>query len=209
MLAGEIVEASHADPHLEVWILVATKAVSETERRLAHDEADRRGFPMVVIDWTAPATGAGINPLAALCARWPDVVETHVNKAAADAARGLTAHIGSAVDDLRANLEMWNIGFESLRKKTAAHLRRAWVDSAQSKATLNQDAAGGKPGVHLLERKDVLLRLVNWWQAPSDIRSPVAVTGQEGMGKTWAALDWVNQGLAILPIVRERPVTPY
>lgn len=30
MLAGEIVEASHADPQLEVWILVATKAVSET-----------------------------------------------------------------------------------------------------------------------------------------------------------------------------------
>lgn len=81
MLAGEIVEASHVDPHLEVWILVATKAVSETERGLARDEADRRGFPMIVIDWTAPAAGAGINPLAALCAQWPDVVETHVNRA--------------------------------------------------------------------------------------------------------------------------------
>ena len=42
MLAGEIVEASHADPHLEVWILFATKSVSETERRLARDEADER-----------------------------------------------------------------------------------------------------------------------------------------------------------------------
>ncbi len=89
MLAGEIVEASHADPNLEVWILVATKAVSETERRLARYEAERRGFPMVVIDWTEPAAGAGIPSLAALCARWPKVVETHVNGVAADAARGL------------------------------------------------------------------------------------------------------------------------
>jgi len=209
MLAGEIVEASHADPHLEVWVLVATKAVSETERRLARDEADKRGFPMVVIDWTAPAAGAGIAPLAALCARWPDVVETHVNKAAADAARGLTAHVGPAVDDLRANLEMWNIGFEILRKKTAAHLQRVWVDSAQAKATLNQDAAGGKVGVHLLKRKDVLAQLSSWWLAPSDIRSPIAVTGLEGVGKTWAALDWVNQSLAMLPIVLPFPASAF
>ncbi len=209
MLAGEIVEANHADPNLEVWILVATKAVSETERRLARDEADKRGFPIIVIDWTAPAAGAGINPLAALCARWPDVVETHVNKAAADAARGLTAHVGSAVDDLRANLEMWNIGFESLRKKTAAHLQHVWVDSAQAKATLNQDAAGGKTGVHLIKRKDVLLGLSNWWLAPSDIRSPVAVTGLEGVGKTWAAIDWVNQELAMLSIVLPFPASAF
>ncbi len=209
MLAGEIVEASHADPHLEVWILFATKSVSETERRLARDEADERGFPMVVIDWTAPAAGAGINPLAALCAQWPDVVETHVNKAAGDAARRLTAYVGSAVDDLRSNLEMWNIGFESLRKKTAAHLQRVWVDSAQAKATLNQDAAGGKAGVQLIKRKDVLLELSNWWLAPSDIRSPIVVTGLEGMGKTWAALDWANQGLAMLPIVLPFPASAF
>lgn len=209
MLAGEIVEASHADPQLEVWILVATKAVSETERRLARDEADRRGLPIVVIDWTAPATGGGINALAALCAHWPDIVETHVNKAAADAARGLAAHVGSAVADLRANLEMWNIGFENLRKKTAAHLQRVWADSAQAKATLNQDAAGGKAGVHLLKRNDILLGLSNWWLAPSDIRSPVAVTGLEGMGKTWVALDWVNQNLATLPIVLPFPSSAF
>jgi hypothetical protein len=208
-LAGEIVEASHADPHLEVWILVATKAVSENERRLARDEADKRGFPMVVIDWTAPAAGAGVNPLAALCAQWPDIVETHVNKAAADAARGLAAHVGSAVDDLRANLEMWNIGFEALREKSAAHLRRVWVDSAQAKATLNQDAAGGKSGVHLLKRTGALLGLSNWWLAPSDIRSPVVVTGLEGMGKTWAALNWITQELAMLPIVLPFPASAF
>lgn len=209
MLAGEIVEASHADPHLEVWILVATKAVSETERRLARDEADKRGFPMVVIDWTAPAEGAGINPLAALCARWPDVVEAHVNKTAADAARGLTAHVGSAVEDLRASLETWNIGFENLRKNAESHLQRVWVDSAQAKATLNQDAAGGKAGAHLIKREDALLGLSNWWLNPSDIRSPAAVTGLEGMGKTWAALDWVNQSKDMLPIVLPFPASAF
>lgn len=164
---------------------------------------------MIVIDWTAPATGAGINALAALCAQWPDVVETHVNKAAADAARGLAAHVGSAVDDLRTNLEMWNIGFENLRKKTVAYLQCVWANSAQAKATLNQDAAGGKAGVHLLKRKDILLELSNWWLAPSDIRSPVAVTGLEGMGKTWVALDWVNQNLVTLPIVLPFPASAF
>lgn len=208
-LAGEVVEASLADPHLEAWVLFATKEVSETERNLARNEAEKRGFPMIVIDWTTPAAGAGINALSALCAQWPDVVEAHVNKAAADAARGLTTHIGAAVDNLRRDLEMWNIGFERLRRKSAVHLQRVWVDSAQAKATLNQDAAGGKAGVHLLERKDVLQGLSNWWLAPSDIRTPVAVTGLEGVGKTWAALDWANRELAILPIVLPFPASTF
>ncbi len=39
--------------------------------------------------------------------------------------------------------------------------------------------------------------------------SPVAVTGLEGMGKTWAALDWVNQELPMLPIVLSFPASAF
>lgn len=209
LLAGEVVEANLADPHLEVWVLVATKAVSETERKLAREEAERRGFPIVVIDWTAPAAGAGINALAALCAEWPEVVEAHVTGAAADSARALKPNVGPAVDNLRRDLEMWNIGFESLRGKSAEHLQRLWVDSAQARATLNQDAAGGKPSVHLLERKDVLQGLSAWWLTPTDIRAPGAVTGLEGVGKTWATLAWANKDLAMLPIVLPFPASTF
>ncbi|MFZ6760398.1 hypothetical protein ACO0K9_24610 [Undibacterium sp. Ji50W] len=208
-LAGEVLEATLKDPQLEAWVLASTKAVSETERNLALDGGVELGVPIMVIDWTAQPPGVGINAMAALCAKWPDIVEKHINKVAGDAAKLLVAHAGSTCENLRKGLETWNIGFNHLRERSHIHLKKIWTESEQSLATLNQDAAGGRPGVHLIERKDALQALEAWWLSPSDVRSPAVVIGQEGVGKTWVSLDWLNRSAALLPIVISVPASTF
>lgn len=200
-LAGEVMEAVLKDKYLEAWVLAATKEVSETERNLARDAGSALGVAVVVIDWTPPPSGTGISQLAALCASWPDVVEKHVGKVAADEARALQLHVGDTVNNLSKDLETWNIGFEHLRKAALEQLKCVWEDSAASKAAINQDAAGGRAGVHLIERVAPLQQITGWWLKPSDIRSPAVVTGIEGVGKTWVALDWANRNVGSMPIV--------
>jgi hypothetical protein len=208
-LAGEVLEAIEKDPLLEAWVLASTKSVSETERNIARDGGAKLGVPIVVIDWSEQPPGVGINAIAALCAKWPDIVEMHVGKAAEGVASALAVHAGSTAENLRKDLETWNIGFNNLRVRSHAQLNKVWTESAQSLATLNQDAAGGKPGVHLIERKDVLQALEAWWLAPHDFRSPAVVIGQEGVGKTWASLDWLNRNAASLPIVVPVPASKF
>ncbi|MDO3617466.1 hypothetical protein Q3O97_16580 [Ralstonia pseudosolanacearum] len=208
-LAGEVLEAIEKDPHLEAWVLASTKTVSETERNLARDGGAQLGVPIVVIDWTEQPMGVGINAMAALCAKWPDIVEQHIGKVAGDAARALAVHAGSTAENLRRDLETWNIGFNHLRAISHAHLKKVWTESPQSLATLNQDAAGGRPGVHLIERKDALQALEAWWLAPRDLRSPAVVIGQEGVGKTWVSLDWLNRSAGSLPIVVPVPASTF
>ncbi|MFZ1576110.1 MAG: hypothetical protein WAT36_12910, partial [Chromatiaceae bacterium] len=194
-------EAVIKDNLIEAWVLAATKKVSETEQNLARDAGAKLGVPIVVIDWTPPPRGAGINRLAALCATWPDVVEQHLGKAAADAARALKQYVGPTVDNLQRDLEHWYIGFEKLRIPSLKYLMRVWEDAAASKAALNQDAAGGRVGVHLIDRAGPLQQLSAWWRKPVDIRSPAVVIGTEGVGKTWVSLNWATRSRDALPIV--------
>ncbi len=208
-LAGEILEAIEKDPYLEAWVLASTKTVSETERNLARDAGAQLGVPIVVIDWTEPPPGVGINALAALCAKWPGIVDKHISRVAGDAARALEPHSGSTAENLRKDLETWNIGFNHLQAVSHTHLKKVWTERAQSLATLNQDAAGGRPGVHLIERKNVLEALETWWRAPRDLRSPAVVIGQEGVGKTWASIDWLIRNAASLPIVVPVPASTF
>lgn len=200
-LAGEVAESVDDDELLEAWVLMATKKVKENERKLALRQGQKNGIAVIVIDWTPPARGAGICALAALCATWPDVVEQHLGKKAAAAARALTPIVGPAVDNLRKDLEIWNIGYKSLREASHTHLKSIWESRRQSRAYLGQDAAGGEPGVHLISRRGPLQDLTSWWNDPSKLESPAAVTGLEGVGKTWAALDWARQSGDELPIV--------
>jgi hypothetical protein len=200
-LAGEVAESVDDDELLEAWVLIATKKVKENERKLAFRQGQKNGVAVIVIDWTPPARGAGICALAALCATWPDVVEQHLGKKAADAARALAPLVGLAIDNLRKDLEVWNIGYSSLRETSQKHLKSIWESRRQSRAYLGQDAAGGAPGVHLISRQGPLKELTSWWNAPSKLEAPAVVTGLEGVGKTWAALDWARQSCEDLPIV--------
>jgi hypothetical protein len=208
-LAGEVAEAADDDELLEAWVLMATKSVKENERKLAFNHGQNNGIAVLVIDWTPPAAGAGICALAALCATWPDVVDHHLGKNAADAARALIPFVGTAVDNLYKDLAVWNIGYKDLREASHKRLKSIWESRQQSRAYFGQDAAGGESGVRLVSRAGSLPSLTSWWNTPANVGSPAAVTGLEGVGKTWVALDWVSRSADDLPIVLVVPASAF
>jgi hypothetical protein len=208
-LAGEVAESADDDELLEAWVLMATKSVKENERKLAIRHGQNNGIAVMVIDWTPPAAGAGICALAALCATWPEVVQQHLGKNAADAARALSPVVGTAIDNLRKDLGVWNIGYKNLREASHKRLNSIWESRQQSRAYFGQDAAGGAPGVRLISRTGPLPTLTTWWNTPANFGSPAAVTGLEGVGKTWVALDWARRSSDELPIVLVVPASAF
>lgn len=194
-LQGEIDDAKRRTPGLELWILVSTRKASETTQETLNLKAREAGVPTLVLDW---ATQRGALPdLAALCSSAPDVVEEFYGRAAADAARSLTEAGEPIVSRIKRELEPWHIGFEQLRVQAQARLLSAWRNVDESRAAFGQNAAGGA-ATHFVERVAVSSQLQAWWNAGGS--SPALVHGGEGVGKTWAALQWGVRQLPQLPI---------
>jgi hypothetical protein len=193
-LIGEIEQASARDKALEGWFLIATRVVKEQMVQTLEQFGDRLGLPVVVIDWTGP----GIPPLAALCAAYPDIVEKLFSPAAAAEARALSCPSKEALERLKKTCQAWCLGFQSLRNAAHGEIRNIWTNPKISQASLNQDVAGGAI-TKRISRQNVSTALAQWWtKAAAD--APAVMVGPEGVGKTWATLDWIVSSLVHLPI---------
>lgn len=194
-LLGEIDHALLRDPALEAWILVATRSVSEQlEQDLLH-KGESIGVPVVVLDWK----NEGLPSLAALCASAPDLVEKYFSPEAATLARQLTAASGEAIERLQKDLQSWQLGFDSLRSQSLGKLNRIWLSPRESTASLGQNAAGGAI-THKIRRSTVYDVLNAWWDGPAKDDAPAVVVGWDGVGKTWATINWLVDRHEDLPI---------
>jgi hypothetical protein len=203
-LQGEIDDAMERTPALEAWILVATRAVTETTEETLNQKGLRVGLPIVIIDWAPSASD--LPDLAALCAWAPDLVEIHYGTVAANAARKLSPAAPRIVERIRRELEPWKIGLKELRRSASQRIRRIWHSAEDSRAALAQNAAGGLAS-HLVPRHAVIDALGSWWRSTD---SPLAVVhGTEGVGKTWATLRWIVKELRRLPITLVIPASAF
>ncbi len=195
-LLGEIDHAVKNDPAIEAWFLTATRSVPEQLEQDLLWKSDALGLPIAVIDWKSD----GFPALAALCTSAPHVIKTMVSKKAGDLAQSLASEGEDALSSLRRDLESWNLGFERLRALSLERLTTVWTKPTTSMAALGQDAAGGHhPGT--IRRQRPFAALSAWWSGREMVDAPAAVVGWEGVGKTWAALDWLTDRQAEMPIV--------
>lgn len=195
-LLGEIDHALARDERLEAWILAATRSVPEQLAQDLVQKGERIGVPVIILDWS----DSDMAPLAALCASDPDLVELHVSKEAGDKARALQPAAQGAIEALRRNLQVWSLGFESLRTQSHRKLDGIWNSPRTSTAELGQDAAGGAQP-NRITREPVHSALDQWWQGPARNDAPAAVIGWDGVGKTWSALEWLRDREADQPII--------
>jgi hypothetical protein len=199
-LLGEIDQALARDEALEAWILVATRSVPEQLAQDLVQKGELLGVPVIIIDWK----DYELAPLAALCALDPDLVEVEFSRDASEPARDLQPIAGDSIAVLRRNLQSWCLGFESLRSKSHRKLESIWTSPRTSNAELGQDAAGGAQPKKV-RRRSVHDALDTWWRGPAHNDSPAVVIGWDGVGKTWAALDWLMDRKADQPIVLTVP----
>lgn len=199
-LLGEIDHALARDEALEAWTLVATRSVPEQLAQDLVQKGERLGVPVLVIDWKEHEPA----PLAALCAFDPDLVAVEFSKRAADQALALQPVMGEAIAVLRRSLQAWSLGFETLRSQSHRKLEGIWTSRRTSNAELGQDAAGGAQAKKV-RRLSVHNALDAWWRGPARNDAPAAIIGWDGVGKTWAALDWLSERMPEHPIVLTVP----
>ena len=191
-LQGEIDEVIADKPSLEVWVLAATNQVTAQTENALQKKADLYGLPILVIDWKA----TGSPSLAALLAYDPIVTGKYFGARAQKLAARLQPDLALAADRLRRELESWHIGFESLRLDSLAQLQAIRRSPATSVAQLGQVVGQGLKIV----RAALMTELDNWWTAPLAPDSPVCIVGDDGVGKSWAVVDWLGRAEATLPI---------
>jgi hypothetical protein len=186
-LLGEVDHALQRDGALEGWFLAATKRVSEQLETdlLLHGET--HGVPIVVIDCKVDDD---VWSLTALCTVNPAILDTLVSKEAGNIARDFVAPASGQLQRLRRECEAWQLGFETLRKVSHAELERIWSSPRAAIAKLGQDAAGGSRP-NRVPRRSVSQALDAWWSGAAAGDAPAAVLGLDGVGKTWASLDWL------------------
>ena len=195
-LLGEIDQALARDEALEAWVLVATCSVSEQIRQSLDQHGEQMGVPIVIIDWV----DGELAPLAALCAFAPDLVEREFSREAGAAACALQTISAEAIERLRRDLQSWCLGFEAIRTSSHDKLNKIWNSPRESKAAIGQNAAGGAQKKRV-KRSAVHETLNAWWQGTAQYDAPAAVVGLEGVGKTWATLDWLIDNKDEQPIV--------
>lgn len=202
-LQGEIDDALRRDGGLEAWILVSTRGVPQQTEDTLQSKSIATGVPVIVIDWREEC--AELPTLAALCAWAPEVVEMHYDKAALAAAEALAVPAKPLIERLMRELSPWSIGFQSVLNDARERFEKLWSDAAESRSVFGQNVAGGV--VPVIQRQSISSGLESWWQ--SGTCSTAVVHGAEGMGKTWAVVQWVQSRLLTLPIFLMLPSSAF
>ena len=195
-LRGEIDQALGRDPALEAWILITTRQATEQLIQSIVQKGEKEGVPVIIIDWS----DQGLSRLAALCAFAPDLVEAHFSAEAAGHAKLLQPSSVELISALRRQLQAWCFGFEALRSCSHDKLHGIWHEPRVAGAELGQDAAGGA-NTHRIRRQSVHDALARWWVGSARQDAPAVLTGWDGVGKTWSALEWLIATKAEQPIV--------
>ncbi len=200
-LLGEIDHALMRDEALEGWFLAATRPVSEQLETDLLLHGERLGVPVVVIDCKLDDQ---IWSLTALCTHSPEIVETLATLEAGNIVRGLKAEAELKLEQLTRDFESWQLGYERLRTLSHNQVDRIWRVPATAMARLGQDAAGGSRS-HRVRRQGVIDMLDQWWTSGSTRGAMAVLVGPDGVGKTWAGLDWLIGDLNRQPIVVTMP----
>lgn len=193
---------------VDLWVLAASCAVSEQDRKALTRQAAGDGISLLFLD-------AGNGPAGTLLALLAHQADAVVDWAALHKVAFDLSVLRTALDDLTRDAEAilvyhqiqkvlkdTALGYEDARARAASKLLETVATKEASKARLHQLAAVRESTAHYIKRPQASRELTRLWNggAPAN---PIAVLGEEGSGKTWATLDWICDGLqaTTLPLV--------
>ena len=203
-IVGEIQLAVHQKPSLEAWILVTTLEVPEQVQQAMLQSAEVNGIGTVIIDWSPQP----LPQLAVLSARYPECIEAEIGKGHESLLATIAAMPGfdTTLMAIQSELTTWAIGYEAVRNASRTRVREIWESRRNSKALFGQDVAGGGEDAHHVRRPNLIEGLDAWWNG-TETTGVGALVGRDGVGKTWAAIDWIQMRLDHLPILVLAPLS--
>lgn len=189
-LIGEMARAQASFIDIDCWILATTKPVYGKEAEDLAACATGFGWRFVAVDWVEDA---GLLPrLAALCAAHPELTLAHAQCASLEEdLREIRERpdFSSALGAVVRNLTAVDVSFVHMRRAAFERLLSAFSDPGDGRRI-----AGASPALLAeappVRRAAVAAGIADWWMGETQT---LALLGDEGMGKTWAALDAMRE----------------
>ena len=191
-LLHKITEASTARIPVDLWILAATCRIDISDREELYKHGDKCGIGVIVFDW--PGNTNQLYDLAVICASAPKACRRILNP---------TKKLATALDVIRSDpdfdcartrlldqLTRADVGFESSRLASERWITTAQASLANAKSRLGGHHNLGEAAYGVIHRSTINAKLDNWYTQGSGV---AALVGDEGMGKSWALLDWYNR----------------
>jgi hypothetical protein len=190
-LQAKLVEALDKRPNLDIMVFGATQEIKHDDQRTLTQKADSEGVGLVFIDWQS---NVPVQQLAVLCALAPQAVRERVDASqrpdidVALAQIREHADFPAASEALSARLQRPDMGWEMARKAAVQWLCEAMSSRSTALAKLSSQANNVlDPQANRVGRPRYDPALDGWMANPSQ---PLALLGDEGVGKSWVALSW-------------------
>jgi hypothetical protein len=207
-LKAKLQEAAAQSDAVDLWVLAASREISSTNVRALEKTGEAEGVKVLILDWSKKS--GALPRLAALCAMAPEVMVIAFPKdvEVAAALPLIVAHSSYPALEraLRDELAGADIGFSAATTSLDTWMRDTLASQVKAQQRLHGFNDLLAPSTKLAHRTGVLEALDAWWAQPSP--PPAVLLGDEGRGKTWAALAWwerLNQQEQGAPLILFAP----
>ena len=191
-LLHKITDASRAQRPVDLWVLAATRSISTSDREELFSHGDHCGIGVMVLDW--PNNLARLCDLAVVCASAVNACGTVFGSdAPLNAAMSLIRE-HSEYDQTRSRLLHQFTGADAGYANTRLASER-WMEEAQASLKNAKSRLGGHHNLSeseygVISRTEINTQMDDWYASNDSV---VALLGDEGIGKSWAMLDWHNR----------------
>ena len=189
-LIAKITEASTAKRPVDLWILATSRDVDSSDREALQIHGERLGISVLVLD--CPKELSALCDLVMLCASPacmsildPDDQVLEALSEIRDAGEYVNRRAA-----LKRQLVDGRVGYESARMASRRWMRNAQRSLAKAKPCLggHHNLSEAESGV--VYRQAINTQLEEWYESGHKL---AALIGDEGMGKSWAELDWYRR----------------
>jgi hypothetical protein len=206
-LHAELLQATASSNELDLWVLVASCPVTDQHTAALELAAQKLDVESLVLDLGT----SGLPRLAVLMAAFPEVVRnwaaTHsYEQTDLDAALSEVAsdtQFEAEKRQLISKLSGTLLGYEDARQRAAQRFREVVQDQGSAVSVFNQRIAVQSRESRRIRRIEVEDGLDAWWKSWSIAFAHGVLLGEEGTGKSWAAVGWVADSIErdALPII--------
>ncbi len=195
-LEWELAQAALAPSGVDLWVLTASCRVNDEHAKKLEANARELDIEVLFLDMG----NEGLPRLAVLMAAFPEAVESWVSlHCIAVALAPLQAALAAVRSDpqfarveeqLTGKLKSTLLGYEDARQRAKRRLLSVMADRGDCVARFNQDVALRAQGARLINRQSISDAFQIWWNSGSPSHKRAVALGEEGAGKTWAAMAW-------------------
>lgn len=190
-LLSELSQLCSHTPHPDLWVLVASRPVTDQAVSRLRQAGLREGVEIEILDASRGRPG----DLDFLCASDPEATVRTLSEAFLPTLQALREEttFDQSIESLRQRLSAPALGFDHVRNRAWTWFREALEAPEEARARLGgQPLTPLLPTTHYVRRGRAEGALEKWWRGWILRPSPFVLLGEEGVGKSWAVAAWAE-----------------